>query len=48
MTSPELVHRSTARTGLNFFRPYFQYYLSYVHNCEDRFDIRFFNRSSCT
>ena len=30
------------------FRPYFQYYLSSVHNCEDRFHIRFFNHSSHT
>ena len=29
-----------------FFRPYFHYYLSGVHNCEDRFHIRFFNHSS--
>ena len=29
-----------------FFRPYFLYYLSNVHNCGDRFHIRFFNRNS--
>ena len=29
-----------------FFRPYFHYFLSNVHNCGDRFHIRFFNRSS--
>ena len=29
-----------------FYRPYFHYYLSNVHNCGDRFHIRFFNRSS--
>ena len=27
-------------------RPYFHYFLSNAHNCEDRFHIRFFNRSS--
>ena len=26
-----------SRTGLNFFRPYFHYYSSSVHYCEDRF-----------
>ena len=29
-----------------FFRPYFYYYLSSVHNCEGRLHIRFFSRSS--
>ena len=47
MTSPIPVQHSTARTGLNFFfRPYFYYYLSSVHNCEGRLHIRFFSRSS--
>ena len=29
-----------SRTGLNFFRPCFNYCLSGVHYCEDRFHIR--------
>ena len=29
------------RKGLNFFRPYFHYYLSSVHNCEGHFHIPF-------
>ena len=36
-----------SRTGLNFFfRPYFNYWFSSVHNNEDRFYIRCFNRSA--
>ena len=37
---------SKSSTGLKFFRPYFHDYLSSVHNCENRFHIRFFNRLS--
>ena len=38
-----------SRTGLSFFfRSYFNYYFSSVHNREDRFYIRFFNRSAHT
>ena len=32
--------------GLNFFQALFWYYLSSVYNCEDCFDIHFFNCSS--
>ena len=31
---------------LIFFRPYFNYWCSSVHNCEDGFHIRFFNCSA--
>ena len=31
---------------LIFFRPYFNYWCSSVHNCEDGFYIRFFNCSA--
>ena len=31
---------------LIFFRPYFNYWCSSVHNCEDGFYIRFFNFSA--
>ena len=40
-------HWFKSRTGLNsFFRPYFHHCLSSVHNCEDRFHIHVFIRSS--
>ena len=41
--------RFKSRTGLSFFfRPYFNYLFSSVHNRKDRFYIRFFNRSAHT
>ena len=33
---------------MNFFRSYLHYYLSSVHNCEDRFHIRFFTVTQFT
>ena len=33
------MHEFNSRMGLNFFEPYFHYYLSSVHYCEDRFHI---------
>ena len=44
-----LNHHFTGLLGNNIMttlRPYFHYCLSYVHNCEDRFHIHVFIRSS--
>ena len=38
-------HGFKSRTGLNFFKPSFHYYLSSVHYSEDRFHIHVFSRS---
>ena len=38
--------RFKSRTGLNFFRPYFHFFLRSIHYCEDRFPIHFLIRSS--
>ena len=38
-------HGLKSRTGLNFFRPYFNNYFIIVHNSQNCFYVHFFNRS---